>query len=400
MSWSSVVCVLAIPAVVFVAMLPANAVPASAAPATAAGKLEKVRVYVGTYTGKGSKGIYRLDLDLATGKLSNLELAAESTNPSFLAINPSERAVYAVNEIDNFGGKKAGAISAFAIDARTGNLTNINQQTSGGPGPCHLIVDKSGKRVLCANYGGGSVEVIPIDLRGRLVEPSSFVQHKGKSADPARQEGPHGHSINVDAANRFAVVCDLGLDKVLVYRFDPEKGTLTPNDPPGYDCKPGSGPRHFAFHPDGKHAYAINELACTITAFDYDADKGVLKEIQAISTLPEGVKKEKNYSTAEVQVHPSGKFLYGSNRGHNTIAAFAIDADTGKLTLVGHQGKGIKTPRGFGMDPTGTFMLVGNQDGGSVVEFRIDPKTGELKETGITAEIDSPVCVKMIPLAE
>jgi 6-phosphogluconolactonase len=395
MSWSSVVCGLAIPAVVVAALSATDAEPASKGR-----KFEKVRVYVGTYTGKASKGIYRLDLDLTTGKLSNPELAAESNNPSFLAIHPGEKFLYAVNEVDSFGGKKAGGVSAFAIDAKTGNLTAINQQTAGGTGPCHLIVDKAGKNVLCANYGGGSVEVIPIDEQGKLAEPSSFMQHKGTSEDPAHKQTPHGHSINVDAANRFAVVCDLGLDKVFVYRFDPAKGALTANEPPAYECKPGSGPRHFAFHPDGKHAYAINELACTITAFDYDADKGVLKEIQAISTLPEGVKKEKSYSTAEVQVHPSGKFLYGSNRGHNTIAAFAIDANTGKLTFVGHQGKGIKTPRGFGMDPTGTFMLVGNQDGGNIVEFRIDPKTGELKETGVAMEVGSPVCVKMIPLPE
>jgi 6-phosphogluconolactonase len=361
-------------------------------------KPEKLRVYVGTYTGKDSKGIYRFDLDLASGKLSNKELAAEVASPSFLAIHPNHKFLYSVNEVEDSAGKKGGGVSAFAIDPKTGNLTLLNQQTSGGSGPCHITVDKEGKNVLIANYGGGSAEVLPITDKGDLAKPSSFVQHKGKGADPGRQQGPHAHSVNLDAGNHFAVVADLGLDKLLVYRFDPKKGTITPNDPPAYETEPGAGPRHFTFHPDGKHAYVINELACTVSALDYDAEKGVLKRVQTVSTLPKDAKKLDNYSTAEVQVHPNGKFLYGSNRGHNTIAAFAIDAKTGELTLVGHQGKGVKTPRGFGIDPTGAFLLVGNQDGGSVVVFRIDPKTGELIETGNSAEVGSPVCVKMIPL--
>jgi 6-phosphogluconolactonase len=361
-------------------------------------KPEKLRVYVGTYTGKDSKGIYRFDLDLATGKLSNKELAGEVASPSFLAIHPSHKFLYSVNEVTDPAGKKGGGVSAFAIDTKTGNLTLLNQQSSGGPGPCHITVDKLGKNVLIANYGGGSAEVLPITDKGDLDKPSSFVQHKGKGLDPRRQEGPHAHSVNLDAGNHFAVVADLGLDKVLVYRFDLKKGTITPNDPPAYETEPGAGPRHFTFHPDGKHAYVINELACTVSALDYDADKGVLKRVQTISTLPKGTKKEDNYSTAEVQVHPNGKFLYGSNRGHDSIAAFAIDAKTGELTLVGHQGKDVKEPRGFGIDPTGTFLLVGNQKANSIVVFRIDPTTGELKETGNIAEVGVPVCVKMIPL--
>ncbi len=370
----------------------------SAADPKPATKYDKVRVYVGTYTGKNSKGIYRFDLDLATGKLANKELAAESTSPSFLALHPTDKYLYAVNEIADFDGKKAGAVTAFAIDAKTGNLTKLNQQTSGGDGPCHLIVDRAGKNVLCANYGGGSCEVIPLNDKGELEKPSSFHQHKGKSTDPARQEGPHAHSVNVDPSNHFAIVADLGLDKLFVYKFDVEKGTLTPNDPPAYNAEPGSGPRHFAFHPNGKFAYAINELACTVTALNYDAEKGVLTKTQTISSLPKDTKKDEKYSTAEVQVHPSGKFLYGSNRGHDTIVAYTIDPDSGKLTLIGHQGHGIKTPRGFGIDPTGAYMLVGNQDGNNIVVFRIDQKTGELKETGTVAEIDAPVCFKMVPL--
>jgi 6-phosphogluconolactonase len=301
--------------------------------------------------------------------------------------------------MEDAGGKKGGGVSAFAIDPKTGNLTLLNQQTSGGAGPCHITVDKEGKNVLIANYGGGSAEVLPVNDKGALDKPSCFMQHKGKGSNPSRQEGPHAHSVNLDAANHFAVVADLGLDQLRVYRFDPKTGTITPNDPPAYETEPGAGPRHFTFHPDGKHAYVINELACTVTALEYDAEKGILKKVQTISTLPKGAKKEDSYSTAEVQVHPSGKFLYGSNRGHNTIAAFAIDPKTGELTLIGHQGKRVKTPRNFGIDPTGTYLLVGNQDGGNIVVFKIDPKSGELMETGNSAEVGAPVCIKFMPMA-
>jgi 6-phosphogluconolactonase len=230
-----------------------------------------------------------------------------------------------------------------------------------------------------------------------LAEASTFIQHKGTGVDKDRQEAPHAHSINLDAANQFAVAADLGLDKVFVYKFDPSKGSLTANDPPAAKVAAGSGPRHFAFHPDGRHAYVINELKSTITAFDYDAKKGVLKEVQTISTLPENYKG--NTTTAEVVVHPSGKFLYGSNRGHDSIAIFGVDADTGKLTAVGHQSKDIKTPRNFVIDPTGTNLLVANMDSDSIVVFRIDPKTGDLTPTGTKVEVGRPACLRMIPMS-
>jgi len=329
----------------------------------------KQRVYFGTYTGKVSKGIYRSELDLSTGKLSPPVLAGEATSPSFLAIAPNEKFLYSVGEISDFGGKPAGAVNAFAIDAATGNLKLLNQQSSVGAGPCHVVVDREGKNVLVANYGGGSAAVLPIQADGKIGEASSFVQHKGTSVDKGRQEAPHAHSINVDAKNRFAFVADLGLDTVQVYRFDSTKGTIAPNDPAASKVAPGSGPRHFAFHPSGKFAYVINEMSLTVTAFQYDADKGQLSTLQTITTLPEGVTDRKGMSTAEVVVHPSGKFLYGSNRGHHSIAAFAIDQSTGKLTAIGHQGKGIKTPRNFNIDPTGHYLLVANQDGDSVVVF-------------------------------
>ncbi len=358
---------------------------------------EKMWVFVGTYTQGNSKGIYRCELDLATGKLSAPVLAAEVTNPSFLALHPNGRFLYAVGEMSDFGGKKVGAVSALALDRQTGELKLLNQQSSGGAGPCHLVVDKAGKNVLVANYGGGSASVLPVKDDGRLGEASSFVQHTGKSVNPSRQSAPHAHSVNLDAANKFAFVADLGLDKVLVYRFDAAKGTITPNDPPAFDTAPAAGPRHFAFHPDGKHAYVINEMDLTVTAMSYDAERGVLKKLHSVSTIP-GEKKD-NYSTAEVVVHPSGKFVYGSNRGHDSIAVFAVDEKTRELKPVGHQGTGIKTPRNFNIDPTGTFLLVANQGADSIVVFRIDPKTGELTPAGEKTVVPRPVCVKFLPKA-
>jgi 6-phosphogluconolactonase len=356
-------------------------------------------VYIGTYTGAKSKGIYVSRLDTSTGKLSSPELAAETVSPSFLAIHPNRRFLYAVGEIGNFGGKKSGAVSSFSIDPATGKLALLNQQASGGDGPCHLVVDSTGKNVLVANYGGGSISALPIKADGSLAESTAFIQHQGSGATP-RQSAPHAHSINLDSGNRFAAVADLGLDKVLIYRFDPAKGTLTPNDPPSASVKPGAGPRHFAFHPKSAHAYVINEIQCTMTAFSYDPQRGELKEIQTISTLPPQETVKSGYSTAEVQVHPSGKFLYGSNRGHDTIVAYAIDEKTGRLTYVENESTQGKTPRNFGIDPTGTFLLAENQGSGTIVVFRIDPATGQLNATGNSIEVPSPVCVKFVPVAK
>ena len=355
------------------------------------------RVYVGTYTGgqgeKASKGVYRFDLDLATGKAGPVTLAGEAVSPSFLALHPSGRFLYAVAEIENFEGKKkTGGVLAFAIDPKTGDLTRLNAQSSGGGGPCHLVVDKAGKQVLAANYGGGSACLMPVGEDGKLGEASDVVQHKGSSVNPARQKEPHAHSVNLDAANRFAFVADLGLDKVMVYKVD--DGKLKANDPPAFDITPGAGPRHFAFHPSGKYAYVINELANTVTAAGYDADKGVLTKLHEITTLPADFKGQ-SY-TAEVVVHPSGKFLYGSNRGHNSIAVFKV-GDDGKLTPAGHQGTGIKTPRNFNLDPTGRWLLVGNQDGDSIAIFRVDQETGALEPAG-TVAVPRPMCIKFLPL--
>ena len=359
-------------------------------------KSSNLWVYVGTYTGKNSKGIYRFDFDPETGKLTNRALAAETKNPSFLAVHPNKHFLYAVGELDEISGKKGGGVSAFALDPKTGDLKLLNQQSSVGAGPCHLVVDKAGKCVLAANYGGGSAVALPIKKDGSLGEQTSFQQHKGSSVNKDRQEGPHAHSINFDPANRFAFVADLGLDAVLVYRFDAEKCTLTRNDPESAAVSPGAGPRHFAFHPSGKFAYVINELHDTINAFRYDAEKGTLTKIQEpISTLPKGF-TGKSY-TAEVVVHPSGKFLYGSNRGHDSIAVFTINPVSGELTAAGHQAEKIKEPRNFNIDPSGKFCLVANQNSDSIAVFAIDQKTGALTSTGIVADVPVPVCVKFVP---
>ena len=295
-----------------------------------------------------------------------------------------------------FDGKESGSVSAFSIDAKSGTLTLLNQESSVGTGPAHLIVDTTGRNVLVANYGGGSVAALPIGTDGKLKPSTAFVQHTGSSVNPQRQNRPHAHSINVDPGNRFAYVADLGLDKVLIYRFDAATGTLVANDPPFAQVKPGAGPRHFAFHPKGRFAYVINEIDLTVTAFASDAAKGALTEVQTVSSLPPGESVQTGYSTAEVQVHPSGRFLYGSNRGHNSLSVFAIDEKTGRLTYVENVPTQGSTPRGFGIDPTGAFLLAGNQRSDSVVVFRIDQKTGRLTPTGQTLTIGSPVCVKFV----
>ncbi|ODU01220.1 MAG: 6-phosphogluconolactonase [Planctomycetes bacterium SCN 63-9] len=355
------------------------------------------RVYVGTYTGgkAGSEGIYLLELDPATGALESKGLAGKIVSPSFLAIHPSRKFLYSVNEVGEFGGKPSGAVTAFAIDEANGSLKQLNQQATVGTGPCHLTVDATGKNLLVANYGSGSVAVLPIAEDGSLRPASSFIQHAGKGANPSRQEGPHAHSINLDAANRFAFAADLGLDKVLIYAFDAAKGTIAPNASPFAKVAPGAGPRHFAFHPGGKLAYVINEMGSTVTAFSYDPAAGSLTEIQTISTLPADFKGQND--TAEIQVHPSGKFVYGSNRGHDSIAVFAVDEKTGKLEFVEARSTEGKVPRNFAIDPTGAFLLAENQDSDTVVVFRIDPATGKLTPTGTKVSVPMPVCIKMIP---
>jgi len=353
-------------------------------------------VYFGTYTGKSSKGIYASRLDAATGKLTPPELVAETTSPSFLAVSPNAKFLYAANEVPKFEGKDGGAVSAFAIDTATGKLTALNQKSSGGAGPCHLVVDATGKTVLVANYGGGSVKALPVKPDGSLDDGGTFIQHQGSSINEGRQSSPHGHAIVTDPANRFALACDLGLDKVMIYKLDPAKAGLAPNELPYGSVPPGSGPRHIAFRPDGKFAYVINEMSCTVTAFAFDGKRGALQTIETVSSLPKGESVQRSFSTAEIEMHPSGNFVYGSNRGHDTVAVFAIDPKLGRLTPVEHVSTKGKIPRSFGIDPTGSWLLAANQNSDTVVAFAIDSKTGKLSPTGQELQVGTPVCVKFV----
>ncbi|HEY6767497.1 MAG TPA: lactonase family protein [Candidatus Sulfotelmatobacter sp.] len=368
---------------------------ATAAPAKLA---KNYLVYVGTYTEEGSKskGIYAYRFDPATAKLTSLGLAAETTNPSFVTISPNRRFLYAVNEVGNYKGPNSGGVSAFAVDAAGGKLTFLNEVASRGADPCYITVDKTGKFVLVANYTGGSVAVFPVLEDGRLGEASSFVQHTGHGPNAQRQEGPHAHSIDLSPDNRFAFVDDLGLDELLVYRFDASKGTLTPNDPPFAKLDPGAGPRHFALHPNGKFAYVVAEMGASVTVFAYDNAHGAMTSFQRITTLPSGFTGHND--DAEIEVHPSGKFLYASNRGHDSIAVFAIDAAKGTLTPVEIAPTGGKEPRNFTIDPTGTLLFAANQKSDNIVIFKIDATTGRLTPTEEKIEVSTPVCVKFLAL--
>ena len=356
----------------------------------------KYLFYVGTYTENGSKskGIYAYRFDAATQEITSLGLAAETTNPSWVALHPNGRFLYTVNEVSNFQGPNSGGVSAFSLDPATGKLTFLNEVPSRGADPCYITVDKTGKHVLVANYTGGSIAAFPISGDGKLGEASAFVQHTGHGADPKRQEAPHAHSIDLAPDNRFAFVDDLGLDELLTYKFDASKGTLSPNDPPFAKLDPGAGPRHFALHPSGKFAYVVSEMHSTVTAFSADLRNATFHPQQTLSTLPSTFKGQND--DAEVEVHPSGKFLYASNRGHDSIAVFAIDPAKGTLTLVDHTSTQGKTPRNFAIDPTGTLLFAENQESNTIVVFRIDEKTGKLTPTGKVLEVGQPVCVKFL----
>ncbi len=354
-----------------------------------------MRVYFGTYTGEKSKGIYQSTFDAKTGKLTAPQLAVETKNPSYLAVHPNRKFMYAVGEVSDFEGKKSGVVSAFAIEPDTGNLRLLNQQASGGTSPCHLSLDSEGRCVLVANYGGGSVQAIPILETGVLGQPGVFVQHEGSSVNPKRQAGPHAHQIVPDPENRFALVCDLGLDKVLVYQLNAGRAMLALETAGGGTVTPGAGPRHLVFHPKRSVAYVINEMGNSITVFDWEGKTGVLKQIQEISTLPTGYTNDS--SCAEIAVHPKGDFLYGSNRGHDSIAIFRVDSKTGQLTAVGHQPSGGKAPRHFAFDPSGDWIIAQNQSSDNILVFRVDSKTGTLQPVGEPTALGSPVCAVFVP---
>jgi 6-phosphogluconolactonase len=364
-----------------------------AGPLWAASQSQDMLVYVGTYTGKGSEGVYIYRLDSSSGALTAVGKAAGLVNPSYLAVDPLGWSVYAVRE----SGRGGGAVVAMSRNPTTGELTVLNEQPSGGQGPCYVTVDDVGRFVLVANYGSGHVAVLPIATDGRLQPACSVVKHEGSSVNPSRQKEPHAHCIVLDPANRYALAADLGIDKVMVYRFDSEHGKLVPNDPPFVKCEPGSGPRHIAFAPTGKYVYVIEELSSTVEAFAYDSDAGTLKPFQRISTLPEDFKGAS--TAADIHVHPSGRYLYGSNRGHDSIAIFAVDDKTGQLRLLGHESTQGKTPRNFAIDPSGKFLLAANQDSDTLASFRINQDTGALMPTGQVCRVSMPVCLKMVNAA-
>jgi 6-phosphogluconolactonase len=358
-------------------------------PALAPAVEAPVTVYVGTYTDGTSRGIYRSSLDLATGKATAPVLAAEAKNPSFLALHPSGRFLYAVSEIDELAGAKTGAVMAFAIDPKTGDLGFLNQQPSEGGAPCHLVVDRSGKNVLVANYGGGTVAVLRTSGDGRLAPATSVRLHEGQGPNSARQQKPHAHGIYLDAAERFAFSPDLGADRVFVYRFDALTGVLTPHG--AAPLEPGFGPRHLAFHPKGRHAYVIGELSNTIAVFGYDPAKGELSLLETVKTLPEGFTGT-SY-TAEIEVSPDGRFLYGSNRGHDSLVVFRIDATSGRLALAGHVPVGGAWPRHFTIESRGGVLLAAHQRSATIAFFRLDPASGMPSPLGVSLALDRPACL-------
>lgn len=341
------------------------------------------------FVGSGHKNIYAFRLNLTSGELRAIGKAAGVASPSFLATTPNQKYLYAITEGTTKGNS---FVSAFRIDSESGKLALLNREPSGGAGPCYLAADAKGKNVLVANYISGSVSVFPIDGHGALGPMSAFVQDHGSSVDHYRQEGPHAHSVLTDPDGRFAFACDLGLDKVMIFKFDPAKGSLEANDPPSASIKPGSGPRHIAFHPNRRFAYVISEMACTLTAFAYDPDRGVLTETGDYPLLSKDFKGQS--WAAEVAIHPSGRFVYASNRGDDSISVFGCDPATGRLTFIERVSTEGKTPRNFDIDPSGAFLLAANQDSGTIIVFRIDPKSGHLEPIGGKITADKPMCVK------
>jgi len=376
--------------IIVLAMLAANLLLAQVA------KTEKYLLYVGTYTqDTKSKGIYVYRFDASTGQLTDLGVAAETANPSFVAIDPSGMYLYSVNELQTYQGPNSGGVSAFSIDHSTGKLTFLNEVPSRGADPCYIVVDKAGRHVLVANYTGGNIAVFPTGADGKLSEATAFQQHVGHGVNPKRQEAAHAHSIDLSPDERFAFVDDLGLDELLVYKYDAARGSLIPNQPPYAKLDPGVGPRHFALAPSGKFAFVVAEMGSSVTAFSIDLKAGTLKPLQTVSTLPKDFKGEND--DAEIHIHPNGKFLYASNRGHDSIAVFAIDPAKGTLTQIEDVPTQGEIPRSFELDPTGNFLFAENQKTDNIVIFRVDQKTGKLSPTGQKIEVPSPVDVKFLP---
>jgi len=344
-------------------------------------------VYVGTYTGETSRGIYAFRFDDSSGGLTPLGLAAETPSPSFLTSSANGRVVFAVNELESFRGAASGSVTSFAADPATAKLTEISVQPTRGAGPCHLALDRTGRYLAVANYGGGNFSLFPVTADGRLQPATSVVAGEQAELVPSKPAARLGHMVGFDARNRFLLAADKGLDQVLVYRFDPSKGVLTPNRPASASLPPGSGPRHFAFHPNGKWLFAINELASTITTFTWDQAAGKLTAGDSVPTRPADVTTG---TTAEIAVHPSGRFVYGSNRGHDSIVVFRV-GDGGALTLVQYESTRGKTPRHFALDSTGRWLIAANQQSGTLAVFSIDQNTGRLSPVGPLTSVGSPV---------
>jgi 6-phosphogluconolactonase len=375
----------------FAWLLGASLIAVSAGGADKASAQGNYLVYVGTYTDGESKGIYAYRFDARSGQATPLGLVATTKNPSFLAIHPNHRFLYAVNEVGDFEGKSSGAVSAFAINPETGQLALVNEVASRGADPCYVSLDNMGKYVMVANYTGGSVAVFPVREDGGLGAASSFVQHTGSSVNPRRQEAAHAHQIGVSPDNRFALATDLGLDELVVYPFQTRSGSLAARERRVAKLVPGAGPRHFVFHPNGRFVYVINELYSTVSSFSWDAAKGTLHPLQTVSALPKDF--EKYNDAAEIAVHPTGKFLYASNRGHDSIAVFRVDPASGTLTPVDYVSTQGKTPRNFAIDPTGAYVFAANQESNNIVIFRISPETGGLTATGQVLQTPAPVSI-------
>lgn len=355
---------------------------------TAFSAMSTHHLFIGTYTRDGSKGIYAIQLDGETGTLTTPTVAAETKGPSYLALSPDHRALYAVSESEAMA-------AAFAINPDRIRLTPLSaNQSAGGKAPCHLAVDQTGRALLVANYHTGVVASLPISPDGTLRPAVSVIQHTGSSVNRDRQSSPHVHSVTLSPDNRHVLVCDLGLDKIFTYRLDPVTAQLTPGEPPFTATAPGSGPRHFAFAPDGRHAFAITEMGGTLTAYRYVAESGALVALDTQSTLLPDFRGEN--SSAAVRVHPNGLFVYGSNRGPDDIAVFRFDAASGRLALVQNVPSGGKGPRDFALSPDGRWLVTAHQYTNNLAVFRVDPATGRLSPTSSTAAISTPVCVLFV----
>lgn len=351
-------------------------------------------VYTGTFTTRIGKGIYVYRFDNSTGKLSRIGLAAESVNPSSLAEHPSHRYLYTVN---NNPAGQGPTVSSFAIDRKSGMLTPLNKIEPGGFGPSHIGLDATSKWLAVANYGSGSVALLPVQPDGKLGSTVAFHQHEDPTPDPSGPPTPRAHAVEFSPDNRFLIVAELGLRRVHVYRFDAAKGTLTPNDPPFVKVTSGSNPRHLAMHRKGNVLYAVNERVASVTAFRYTPSSGTLSEFQDISALPAGF-ADRN-SGAEIALDRKGRFLYTSNRGHNSIAIFSVDPASYTLKLIDNVSTEGRTPRAFALDPSGAYMIAGNEASDSLVVFRVDPQSGRLTRTGeILADAPAPAYILFVPV--